>query len=172
MVRRKEIPCVLCGEATYDQDKVCDTCRTNARAGRSLRQQIEEGELQTANVAWYWQLYPHYGHAGDSVNRIKKAALALAGARKVELKTYYFMPDWEKVIGLLGKPMSPDPGVDCYLMSPEKQAALRELIQAICDLLARYKNEGYSEGASFLRKLVNDEVSFSDLVSRNLKSSR
>ena len=162
--RRKENPCFLCDEPTYDWDYMCVACRKDWYLGGENRKKearlIDRDKIEQVPIFRYWSFfYDWVKDKRESLDRyeinhrIRDAAIALAGGREEEFDHFFSKA---RTLGMLkthvGRPgFSGGSGEGSRVYKFPKRGTwklLQDLTRAIRDLANYYYNRGFQDGSS------------------------
>lgn len=180
--RRKENPCFLCDEPTYDWDYMCTDCRKDWYVGKKNRKiearQIDRDKIEQVPIFRYWSFFYDWvkdkRESLDSYkinHRIRDAAIKLAGGKEDEFDHLFSKA---RALGMLkthiGRPgFSGGSGEGSRVYKFPKRGTwklLQDLTFAIRDLANYYYNKGWQDGSNLLGRIARGELSVDEINKR------
>ena len=168
--RRKEVPCVLCGEGTYAPEAVCGACRRAVEVGRAILeyQAAATAPEQVIRIQAHLSLSRYDGTPDDDADdRLSRALPTLMGARKVEGQHWY-----DEKAPLYGRsPRGSETTWEHYIVRQGSGEALADVISAIRDWAAHQYACGFEDGNNLIARLASGDLSMADVADVDQRKS-
>lgn len=193
--RRKPVTCLLCDGQTYDEKRICDTCRRMHRIGCEVdkARRAQEGSKQPYIFPAKALRHPIPGQEKDGNKQqmfdLEKFIEAMTGEPSssawlerdyphegIMLNPRIILPEWlpeAKRMGYWngGRAWGNLPIVQFYLTEAQANA-LRLLLHSVDDQLKEYQQRGEREGSYFLKQMARGELKMDDINNWHMRHEK